>query len=288
LQQFFADNKQQEEDVSGEKPIVRPPQTFVDFDITVLENPSQISSLLKTVQDVTCGSGLTFRIHFQSSPANWNELLDSFSEQQSGLIGSTCHLYGHFANMSEQDMTFLADKHFSLFFVPASIGISEQIRSDVHRLAEFGFRVPFVWYADADNITVIPDIIDDAMSVNINAGFAVPLAQESFFCRDHRSPQRKEYINLLTTLYKRYPCYDDVFYPFNHIFLESTAGERKNTLKTFYWDSTDFNLVKRLPDAMVEQTRQFLFRLFLWQRWVVFRTYTDTAQVKTNTEGMRC
>jgi hypothetical protein len=156
---------------------------------------------------------------FQKPSLDWKFALTSFFSNLSERIQSgTLHitLCGTFRKTSIEDMEFLLEHNVRLQHVIQNSKDFAFDRDVLFHHADFGFRIPAIWYVHADNIDDISfERIDDTMFSNYNSGFGVPLVSNNIFYQtsNFSLPDASQYLKLLSDIYKKYPYYDDVLFP---------------------------------------------------------------------------
>lgn len=163
-------------------------------------------------------------LHFQEPPASWKANLKKFVSNlskrlQSGLLRLT--LSGTFVKSSVEELEFLIDRHINLQHVGRNLNEVSIDQSTIFHFADFGFRIPIIWYVDTNNINLInKDVIGDCMACNYNSGFGLPSIQLSPFFKLKSAdnlPLYTDYVSLLSDVYKNLSHYDDVLQPLNLI-----------------------------------------------------------------------
>jgi len=270
---FFADAQESSE--AEQVPKVR-----IDSNVAVLSHVESCDAFFSAVKEFHETHEVTLRFHSENPLSNWSDVLNQRIEllknrrKEKQLF---LQIYSPYERMTESDKDFLFNQDFQLLFVHDSITFSSSIRDTLLDLAEYGFRVPFVWYIHEQNVKQIPEMIDEAMVLNHNAGFSVPLISECFYKKTLLSPSSGEYLRLLVDIYSKYPFYDEVLYPLNTA-LEASLFKSFNTKSLIYrWDECTFTLLEVLVPFEVGQAHEFLLRSFLWQRWLVFNAYQDVS-----------
>ena len=163
-------------------------------------------------------------LHFDSPPASWKLVLSPFvsalaKPMQTRMLNIS--LSGAFSKSPQEEMEFLFTHNFNLRHVGQSIQNVAKDQDVLFHFADFGFRIPIIWYIDSSNIEHIGKrVIEDCLYYNYNSGFGLPSIQTSpFFSPDNLCglPPYSDYVGLLADVYKNYPYYDDVLLPVNHI-----------------------------------------------------------------------
>ena len=145
-----------------------------------------------------------------------------------------------FAECSEEEKAFLWGNGFHLSYVhqvdPAGPWFPEDTREAVTGLAEFGFRIPFVWYVDARNVGIVADLIDEAMEINYNSGFALPPVSERPFTTASPLPDIDDYLQLLVDVHERYAHYDEVLAPLDSLVAQTLPRSRsRRSTSAYVW-----------------------------------------------------
>jgi hypothetical protein len=172
---------------------------------------------------------LQISIFFQESPVSWMNSLSPFISSFSQEISNkqiTVSLVGTFNFTSYEDKNFLFENNFHLFHVcnPLS-NDKESTIVTLEDYSNFGFKIPFVWYYNESYNNIINLCqISEYLSANMFLGFAFPLEAHSPYCSVLKTIDSKKYINFLLTVYKKYPYFENVFYPLAAIAANSHHG----------------------------------------------------------------
>jgi hypothetical protein len=185
-------------------------------------------------------------------------------------------LCGSFEKLDDSVKNFLFIHQFHLYCVADSATCSHPLRNTITDIAKYGFSIPCIWYVDEKNVEQILSAIDEIMNINLHSGFALPLSSERFFKKDTANPSRAKYLQLMTEVYCKYSYYDDVLYPLNDILQRSL--NKRLSVSVYRWDfgNSAFQRVER--DLTIDKIHDFLYRAFLWQRWIVHKTYQNEKQ----------
>jgi len=264
----------------------------LDVDADVLRVPEDIISLFQTVLAETEPSGgiaIALCFHFAIQKESWAELLQSTIESlpeptKKRIIQLT--LSGPFEPISPKDRQFFIDHNIRLEFVhdlvADSFGFSEKTRFNVSHLAEMGFRVPFVWYVDDQNVDKIFPLIDEAMYLNFHSGFSLPTFQYNLAVPSTPfiNLSYKHYLRLLIGVYEHHKFCDDILYPLNDIQILSINPGSSNFVRREYYERNLQKITAFPRTALTERMEAFFLRSFLWQRWKVSQTVTATNPAK--------
>ncbi len=255
-----------------------PPQSVavqVDVDPTTLIENRQTASFCDAVKTLSEVRNATIRFHFEKAP-------DAFSVVMSPFVSVAYEkrviyqIHCPFTKQGEAEKEFLFSSRVRLFHLAESDFIKSASSDAVEDLAEFGFRIPLIWHIDTANVGVLFPVIGDAMIFNYDSGFALPPASESFFPRKRPDPKIHQYWAFLIECYKKYPHYDEVFYPFNtSISHEAFAPENRD----LRWNPRLSSLETASPGASSERTKRFLFHSFLWQRWILQEEFREPIKL---------
>jgi hypothetical protein len=253
---------------------------FLYIEVSSICDTSRASVLVKKISELCEMHKVVARFIFERETPNWEELLspllNSFCDETEPKL--TLQLYGPFSKIGVSDMRYLHDKHFRLFYVSDAVHFNETSHDCVADLAKFGFRVPFVWHVSEHNHRIVPGIISEAMKINFNSGFLLPLCSENFFKSDTNNPAKEEYLRLLYDVYKSQPFYDEIFYPMNIALLGSIKFPQQPVHATYRWDNEKLEFSKVTKSKFEESTFQLLTKMFLWQRWVVVDSLKNEAR----------
>ena len=252
----------------NEKPM---PPSVVSLDadpVEILKN-GQVEGVLDAVRFLLKDRKVVLRFYIRNAIRSFREMMTPF---ESLILEKrlTTHIHCPFTKLNDNEKEFLSDKQCHLFYTGDEFFENEKSQEALFDLAEFGFRIPIVWHVDSENIHHIPSWIDSAMQANFDSGFALPLVSEAFFQHDKTNPELRDYWTLLFDCYRKYPHYDEVFYPFNvaiHDVFETPAIR-------FLWNGclTDFQ-----RDGLATRTIRIIARAFLWQRWILQKELASKA-----------
>jgi hypothetical protein len=184
-----------------------------------------LSALLKGLsinQIVNC------TLTFQTPPQDWKVILNPIVSNLQDQIGKSAIkliLCGPFASVSEEVKDFFLQYNVHLKHVNdlgnADLSANQETCKVINEFAERGFLIPIVWHVHQNNVNVILGVVDEAMHINYNSGFSLPLISHSPYYaeydREFHLPQSRDYLKLLTEVYKKYPFYDDILFPLSAI-----------------------------------------------------------------------
>ena len=293
VEQFFSniDSRQVEQEEAVAKPI-----TWIDIEIPVLESSAQMVACSRALMEMDEHCLPVVRIHFDKAPVSWQDLLSPFvetlqGEPTKGTIG--LQLHGTFTQMEDSMMDFLFDNRVQIYYIsePTSFSLYKDI---ICSLSEYGFRVPCVCYVDDGNIHGIASLIDEAMRWNYDAGFSLPLATERIVGLVKNNPSNVDYLRLILDIYKKYPCYDEVFYPMNAALLESIGVTRDSRIRTWRWNNENSSFYEHFHESNIDKIHKILRHSFIWQRHIVQNKLetllskdclSATKDVETETSG---
>jgi len=268
VEQFFSDISRQQVD---QNETAAKPVTWFDVGIPFLSDAKQMAACGKAIMEMVEHHSIIVKIHFDKDPISWQDLLSPFieslqEEMKKGVV--KLQLYGTFARMKTHAMDFLFDNRIQIYYV-SKTPTSKRSFNNIYSLAEYGFRVPCVWYVDKKNIDLIPSLIVEAMEWNYDAGFSLPLASERIVGCTKNNPSNVDYLRLILNVYKKYQCYDDVFYPMNMALLESIGATRDSRVRTWRWNGEHSSFYEHVNDSSIDRIRNILRRSFVWQRHIV-------------------
>ena len=265
---FFSDLNLQQVD---QKETVAKPITWIDIGVHVLSDLEQGAVCSRALKEMLEYYSVVVRIHFDKDPVCWQDLLASFIESlqdEKAKSIMSLQLHGTFDPMEDSVMDFLFDNRIQIHYV-SEVTTFSQNNARINSLAEYGFRVPRVWYVDNENIHLIPSLIDEAMEWNYDAGFSLPLATERFVGSVKNNPSNVDYLRLILDVYKNYQCYDDIFYPMNMILLEGMGVTHDSKIRTWRWSHESSSFYEHFHDSGIDKVYKILRHSFVWQRYIV-------------------
>jgi hypothetical protein len=268
VKQFFSEISLRQIDP---KEVAAKPVTWIDIGVPVLEDSEQRAMCSNALREMLEHYSPVVRVHFDNDPIVWQDLLSPFIETlQNDVTEGVVHvqLHGTFSQMEDSVMDFLFNNCIQLYYV-SEVTSFNQHADKICNLAEYGFRVPCVWYVDSENINLIPSLIDEAMQWNYDAGFSLPLATERVIGQTRDHPLNVEYLRFILDIYKKYQCYDDVLYPMNMALLESIGVTRDSMLRTWRWDYENSSFREYLRDSNIDKIHKILRHSFVWQRHII-------------------
>jgi hypothetical protein len=264
---------------------------FIDINCCDIKNPQILENILDTTKKLLKDCLVYLRFHFDIPQMSWREFFqnfikccrDSFNEKM-----PVFHLCGHFALTSESDKDFLFSNCFRLYYAHDPTlehqPFSDEDKKIVEDLAEYGFRIPFLWYVHQKNTDRIVDIIDEGMKINYNSGFAIPPVCDSFFPIAETIPLFDKYLQLLINVYEKYPYYDEVLFPLNLLLKKHLSKSLMADNYFFRMKCLSHSLEKFEINDFTMQIYKFWNKAFLWQEWKVLQTYSppECQNVKRN------
>jgi hypothetical protein len=271
LQFFFSSEIHANRNISNER-ISFEKITCLDVDLYVCADLNQQTNFLTELENILIDKSIILRFHFNAGCDDCVKYLSPIVKTFHDLINKshlTLQLHGFFESIKGYSMEFLFNNHIQLYHVDNDLEFSSFSQNAVKDLAEFGFRVPIVWYVSSQNIDSIITRIDESMAINYNSGFSLPLASESLFNDRPKNPSQSKYLKLLTEVYKKYPFYDDVLYPLNFTHWNSLVGRPCDQSSFYRWNYESKKISIAPLQVVSDQVKLFFFRLFLWQRWIV-------------------
>jgi hypothetical protein len=261
----------------------------VNLPLDTLFSPDTVSVLNDAISNAvsTNTTQVLLRFQFQESPDSWSRLLESFCnhwqevKDKNRLIVS---LSGTFRELSDEDFAFFAKNDIQLEYVyPFAEGVphfSEESKTVISRIAGKGLRLPIVWYIDETTLGQVLPLIDEAMFLNFNSGFSVPLSRHSLFSAHSRDPDEESYLSFLADLYEQHFFYDDVLFPLNVACISALKMSKMDFWKMMTLDSESAIFSPVSMSALDLSVLTFFSRLFLWQRWVVYQSLHDRDHQK--------
>jgi hypothetical protein len=247
----------------------------IDIDITAVDDIRQRKMFFEALNKIFIQYNILLRIHFEIAPQNLIDLLTILCNELKIYVDEhriNFQLHGYLPDFQENEQEFLFDNNFGLFHVQDSFTLSKEFQNNVIKLTEFGFRILFVLYVSEQNIHQIFDAIEKSMEYNAFSGFLLPLESERFFRKSISDPHSSDYLQLLLSVYQKYPFYDDIIYPLC-ITREASLASPAIPMLNFQWDPAISELQIKEENANKLHIHALLFKLFLWQRWVVFQSY---------------
>lgn len=171
---------------------------------------------------------------FSGPATEWRRALPKIRvlrEVVGGNVG--IRVTGSFGPVSEDEMELLFALGVGITFEAGCSWLHGGVDLDLEVLrvfATFGFRVPVAWHVHESNIAEIEDKLDGVLASSCCSGFSLPLVSTSPFYRFDEGfpplPDAAQYCQLLVRSYKRYPHYDDFFFPVNELALLIGNGGR--------------------------------------------------------------
>jgi len=246
----------------------------VNLCLDTLLSPDTVLSLSNAISNCVDTAQILLRFQFQEPPDSWLTLLESFCSRWQEMKDKKrliVTLSGVFRELSDDDFAFFVKNDIQLEyvcpFVEGILHFSEESKAVISQIAGKGLRLPIVWHIDANSVKQVLPLIDEAMSLNFNSGFSVPLAHYSLFADTTCEPDEETYLSFLADVYERHVFYDDVLFPLNFVLINTL-----NMDKTDFWKIMTFDpkLAVISPIAASEldlSVFAFFSRLFLWQRW---------------------
>jgi hypothetical protein len=289
VKQFFADLSEQQVD---QDEITVKPITWIDINVLMLSDSKQMTACVKAIVEMAEHYSIVIKIHFDKDPIFWQDLLSPFieplrNEIEKGTV--KLQLHGTFSRMKKPVMDFLFDNRIQIYYV-SKAPTSKRNYNNICSFAEYGFRVPCVWYVDKKNINLIPALISEAMEWNYDAGFSLPLTTERVVGLVKNNPSNVAYLRLILDIYKKYQCYDDVFYPMNMALLESIGVTRDSKLRTWRWNNEHSSFYEYIHDSSIEKIHKMLRHSFIWQRHIVknkFETLLLNVDLSTKEKNLK-
>jgi hypothetical protein len=256
---------------------------YIDLDVKALENGGADVAAQAFRHLFNENNTVSLQLHFQELPAKHWDNIKTFWESCKAYSPQNCRvlftLLGTFPMLSESEKEFLFHRSFKLYYEvpldnPQSI-LTGKDKESVLALAEYGLRVPFLWYVHEQNAADVQNLISNAMLVNGYSGFSVLPIQDYFYSR---SPQHaisaQKYIQLLAVLYERYPFYDDVFMPLDIIQRFCLFSVQRPAEHQLYYDSSE-RILKEYP---ADRERK------IWQNfWLNIFNYLQQSAVGIRT-----
>ncbi len=277
---FFSHEPETSETNTDDPETVALPCAFIDVKCNDIENEKKVESLLNHAKSFNDEYLVYLRFHFDVPPKRWADTFSLFFNRAQSVFGDSWpifHLCGPFAKVSDADKEFLFGQGFRLYYEHVldfnSTTFSQKERDYIADLSEFGFRLPILWYVDENNIDLIRCVVDEAMEINYNAGFALPLISDSLFPSTVPPPSVEKYLLLLVYAYEKYPFYDEVLIPVN-LFMKNSLVVSSNSKDIFFRMGQISDCVEKIePDGFHSQLSNFWTKAFLWQRWVLKQEY---------------
>jgi hypothetical protein len=166
-------------------------------------------------------------VHFGHAPSDWGPVLDwSARFRETAFTGKEkawIELLGPFGYMEDDTKRELHRLALQIAYAPdwqnaESTADSPWDPDVVSDLAEFGIRVPIVWYVHDGNIDAIADLLEASLVANYESGIALPLACESIYHRAESdapvlADRSDDYLRLLHRAYRDFPHADDQLAP---------------------------------------------------------------------------
>ena len=246
----------------------------VNFRVDILLSPDILSVLNRAISDVISTTQILLRFQFQEPPDSWVKLLESFCHHWQEMKDKKrliITLSGVFGELSDEDFAFLVKNDIQLEyvcpFVERETHFSEESKVVISQIAGKGLRLPIVWYIDENTLKQVLPLIDEAMCLNFNSGFSVPLSRYSLFVDGSCEPDEESYLSFLADLYEQHIFYDDVLFPLNFILINTLKMDKMDFWKLMAFDSESGTFTPALVSALDLNVFAFFSRLFLWQRW---------------------
>jgi hypothetical protein len=156
----------------------------ISADIAILADVREREHFLVALKTLLVNNIVLCRFYFESKAIQWQELLQPLLKicdkdiKENRIV---FQLYGSFEKIDDSTKDFLFINQFRLYCVVDSVVCSNTLRNTIADIAEYGFRVPCVWYVDEKSTGQILDVVDEIMNLNLHSGFALPLSSENFF-----------------------------------------------------------------------------------------------------------
>lgn len=202
-------------------------KTTVHLQIEDLDQERIFDGTAAVARALNSASIVSVVLHFQRSLSDWGPVLDwstrfrekAFTGQEKAWI----ELLGPFARMEDSIKQEFHRRALQIAYAPnwQTPGTTADSLWDpdvVSDLAEFGIRVPVVWYVHDGNIDAIADLLEAALVANYESGIALPLACESIYHRAESdapvlADRGDDYLRLLHRAYRDFPHADDQLEP---------------------------------------------------------------------------
>jgi len=246
----------------------------VNLRLDVLCSPDRVSAINGAISDVINSAQILLRFQFQEPPDSWAQLLESFCihwQEMRDKKRLIITLSGIFSELSDEDFSFLVKNDIQLEYVYTFVeGVphfAEESKAVISQIAGTGLRLPIVWYINENTIKQVLPLIDEAMSLNFNSGFLVPLAHYSLFGSTSHEPVEESYLSFLADVYERYIFYDDVFFPLNFVLINALKMDKMDFWKIITFDPVLASFAPVPVSELDSSVFAFFSRLFLWQRW---------------------
>jgi hypothetical protein len=246
----------------------------VNLRLDTLLSPDIVSALNNAISGCTETTQILLRFQFQEPPDSWAKLLESFCNHWQEMRDKKrliVTLSGVFDEISDEDCAFFAENDIQLEYVhqiaDAVPHFSEESKAMISQIAGSGLRLPIVWYIDESALKHILPLVDEAMFLNFNSGFSVPLSRYSLFAGEFREPDEESYLSFLADLYEQHIFYDDVLFPLNFILINTLKMDKVDFWKTMVFDSETGAFSPVSTSELDTDVFDFFSRLFLWQRW---------------------
>lgn len=240
---------------------------FVNFNM--LQNIGSISHFSKYLLKILKNHNVHLIFLFKTLPSCWVNTLISFIEERilsclvDGYHIPIWELSGPFTITSEEDKEKLFRRRVHLVYehnlTEKLPFISYETKNVVSDFSEYGFRIPFLWYVNKSNLSIIPTIIDEIQYYNRNSGFMFSIDSDV-----ENMPQYEEYLKLLALAYKKYTYYDDILFPLNEFHYRSLFFVPSIN---FVYNDDEYKLVPIVTNQLEMRATDFFEKLFVWQRY---------------------
>lgn len=251
----------------------------LDVDLNVLKTKEIFSALCDLIFKKTLFTKFALRFQFCSPFDNryFDEQLSSFYAHVNANVNKdnfSTILSGPFCEITNQQKRFIIQNNIQLEYVHSlaeeNYNFSNETRSTISQIAGMGFRLPIVWYINNTNIDHVVEIIDEAMFLNYNSGFSLPLNRYNIL--SHKSindklPIYEKYLKLLSDVYIDVRFYDDMIFPLNRIMTNSLHLNKRHFWKHYYFNKICGKAIQYHPTKYEIRVENFFTKLFLWQRW---------------------
>jgi hypothetical protein len=261
----------------------------VNLRLDTLFSPNTVTTLNNVISKSIDTTQILLRFQFQEPPDTWGNLLESFCNHWQEMRDKKrllITLSGVFRELSEKDFDFFVKNDIQLEYVcPFVEGVpqfSEEPKAVISQIAGKGLRLPIVWYINESTLGKVLPLVDEAMSLNFNSGFSVPLAHYSLFADGSREPDEESYLSFLADVYERHIFYDDVLFPLNFVLINALKMDKVDFWKIMTFDPLLVAFSPVLTTELDSNVFAFFSRLFLWQRWEsVFASQSNDSSLAT-------
>jgi hypothetical protein len=165
-------------------------------------------------------STIRLNVYFTNQPNDWLPMfrwIDSFHEVGIAEKSIKCSssLTGPFESLEEDFCDYSAVMRVQLNYAITQPGVLSRssYRTHMSAIAKQGARIVATYVVDANNIDYIYDSCDADLQANQYSGLSLPLSVELPGFANHRVPSQNSYRNLVSSIYDKFPHYDDVLYP---------------------------------------------------------------------------